>query len=172
MKRDWLWDRRISAQEAKTVLNKPDDRHFLSLASLLLSRNNIPKEAFSYLNPIEFIQNWRKIKRQMRKDEWNNPRIEFWQAVYEKLKERHEKKGEVFGEETAAARVQDEFCKTVADKIKVVRKQRGITQKALAKKLRVSQQMISHTERGENISLLTLKKIADSLGAELHLEIG
>ncbi|OGL43893.1 MAG: hypothetical protein A2149_06205 [Candidatus Schekmanbacteria bacterium RBG_16_38_11] len=68
--------------------------------------------------------------------------------------------------------MENEFFKTVANKIKAVRKQKGITQSQLAKKLKISQQLISRIENGtQNISLFTLRKIVDSLGATLYLEI-
>lgn len=171
--RDWLWDRKITAQRAQKILKDPQDRHFLILAALLLSRKNAPKEVFKgYLRPLLFLRHWNRIKRQMRKDRWNNPRIEFWQAVYERLKERYQEKGISFKREVKPARPQDELCKKIADKIRVVRKEEGLTQGALAKKLKVSQQLISRVERGrENISLLTLKSIAEALGARVHLEI-
>lgn len=173
LKDDWLWDRRMTAKQAKSILGDPKNEHFLSISSLLLSRKNIPKDVFeNYLKPVDFLQNWSRIKRQMRKNAWNNPRIEYWQAIYEKLKEKYEKMGVVISKEIRATKPQDEFCTAIADKIKVIRKQKGLTQKALAKRLKVSQQLISRIETGrENISLLTLKKIVDNLGAELHLEI-
>jgi DNA-binding XRE family transcriptional regulator len=172
-KRDWLWDRNITGRKVKAVLTNPNDRQFLSLASLLLARKNTPKEVFrGYLKPVDFLKNWHSIKRQMRKDSWNNPRIEFWQAIYEKLKEKYKKNGAFSVKQIAAARPEDEFCKLIADKIKVVRKQKGLTQSALAKRLKVSQQMVSRIEKGgENISLLTLKNIVDSLGGQVSLEI-
>ncbi|MBU3958707.1 MAG: helix-turn-helix domain-containing protein [Candidatus Omnitrophica bacterium] len=108
----------------------------------------------------------------MRKDAWNNPRIEFWQAIYEKLKEKYKDKGISVTKAIAVTRPQDEFCKLIAERIKSIRKLKGLTQDALAKKLRASQQIISRIERGrENISLLTLKKIVDALEMELYLEI-
>jgi len=59
---------------------------------------------------------------------------------------------------------QNKFCRFIADKIKQRRKEKGLTQKALARKLKISQQMISRIENGkENISLLTLKNVVDSL---------
>ncbi len=172
-RQDWLWDRKITIKEAKFMLRSPENKHFLSLASLLLSRKNTPKEVLQdYLKPVIFLQNWSRIKKQMRKDTWNNPRIEFWQAIYEKLKEKYEKKGVFLNKNIAVLRPQDEFCKLIADKIRIIRKQKGLTQRALAKKLKVSQQIISRVESGrENISLLTLKNIVDSLGAKVHLEI-
>ena len=173
LKRDWLWDRKITVKEAKLILSNPGNKRFLSLSCLLLSRKNSPEEVFkNYLEPSDFLQNWHKIKRWMRKDNWNNPRIEFWQAIHDKLKEKFKKKGILPVKETVVPKMENEFFKTVANKIKAVRKQKGITQSQLAKKLKISQQMISRIENGtENISLFTLRKIAESLGATLYLEI-
>jgi DNA-binding XRE family transcriptional regulator len=173
LKKDWLWDRKISIKRAKAILANPEDGHFFSLSALLLSRKNMPKEVFTeYLKPADFVQNWMQIKRQMRKDSWNNPRIEFWQAIYEKLREDYKKRGIAIARAKPPARPQDEFCKQVADKIKIIRKQKGLTQYELAKRLKISQQMISRIEKGrENVSLLTLKNIVDSLGANIRVEI-
>lgn len=170
--RDWLWDRNISIKRAKKILSNTEDKHFLSLAGILLSRKNIPKEVFrQYIKPLDFLRSWQKIKRQMRRDSWNEPRIEFWQAIYEKLKERYKERG-VFVRGPELIKPKDEFCKLIAGKIKALRKQKGLTQKELAKKLNISQQVISRIEKGrENISILTFKKIVDGLGAAIHLEI-
>lgn len=170
---NWLWDRKITIQKARTILKNPQDKHFLSLASLLFSRKNNPKEVFNvYIKPIDFIQNWYMIKRRMRKDAWNNPRIEYWQAIYEKLKEKYKKRNINIRKEAVFTKPQNEFCKLIVDKIRNIRRQKGLTQRALAKRLKVSQQLISRIESGrENISLLTLKNIADSLQAKLNIEI-
>jgi DNA-binding XRE family transcriptional regulator len=109
----------------------------------------------------------------MRKDKWNEPRIEYWQAIYEALKEKFRKKGIDFREGAPAPpKKEDDFCKSIADRIKILRKQKGLTQCELARKLGVSQQMVSRIERGrENISLLTLKNIVGALDAEARIEI-
>lgn len=171
MRRDWLWDRKISLSSAKAILNKPEDRLFMPLSALLLSRKNSPREVFKeYLRPLIFCQNWPNIKRKMRQDEWANPRIEFWQAVYEKLAEKFRRQGISF-RAVEAAKV-DEFCKQVGDKIRASREEKGLSQVELAKRLKVSQQMISRIEKGkENISLLTLKNVADGLGLKIYLEL-
>lgn len=171
--RDWLWDKKISLEKARAILRNPKDNNFLSLAATLLSRKNTPKEVFRhYLRPIDFIQNWPKIKRQMRKDSWNDPRIEFWQAVYEVLKKKYQKKGIDIREEKTIPQEENNFYKTVVDKIKLARKAKGLTQSALAKKLGVTQQMVSRIEKGrENISLGTLKNLIDALEVNLRLEI-
>jgi hypothetical protein len=82
MEKDWLWDRKISETTLKMVFKNPFDPQYIKLVTLLLSRKNIPREVFGdYTNPLDFCRNWNKIKREMRRDSWNNPRIEFWQAI-------------------------------------------------------------------------------------------
>ncbi len=171
--RDWLWDRKISLEKGRAILRNPKDQNFLSLAALLLSRKNTPKEIFRYyLKPVDFLKNWAKIKKQMRRDFWNDPRIEFWQAVYEVLKKKYRGKGIDLREEKTSHPQENDFYKDVADKIKFARKAKGLTQFALAKKLGVSQQIVSRIEKGrENISLGTLKNLIDALESNLRLEI-
>lgn len=168
MNRDWLWDRKISEKHALRILREPQHPQFISLSSLLLSRKNSPQEVFrNYLKPENFCRHWTEIKRSMRKDAWNNPRIEFWQAVYERLLEKYRVKGtKIFPKRKT--KVTNEFCLLVGEKIKLLRKQRNLTQKMLAERLNISQQMISRIESGrENISLITLRKIIDELGAKI-----
>ena len=173
IKQGWLWDMKISEKNAGEILQDYHNPHFLLLASLLFSRKNSPKEVFRhYLKPKNFLQNWKKIKRQMRKNSWNDPRIEFWQAIYENLRDKYKKNKLPLPKGIIEINPQLEFCKVVADKIMAVRKKKGLSQKELAKKLKISQQVISRIESGrENISLLTIKKMAEGMGAELHIEI-
>lgn len=174
LKNDWLWDRKITIKKARQILKNPLNEHFISLAGALLSRKNTPKEVFKYyLKPLDFLNNWNRIKRRMRQDKWNDPRIEFWQAVYEVIKQRYQIEGRPIKKEgPSMARPESEFYKAVADKIKQARKQKGLSQAVLAKKLGVSQQGISRIEKGrENISLGTLKKILDAMGVQLYFEI-
>ena len=173
MKSNWLWDRKTSVNEVKKILRNPKNEKFLKFAALLLSRENSPKEVFTkYLKPINFCRNWRLIKKVMRKDNWNEPRIEFWQAIYEKLLEKYRrKKIQINGFEKEVKPI-DELCQAVGGKIENIRKQKGFTQKQLAKKMKVSQQLISRAESGrENISLITLKKIVSSLDSEISIDI-
>jgi len=66
----------------------------------------------------------------------------------------------------------DELCQTVGGKIENIRKQKWFSQKQLARKMKVSQQLISRAESGrENISLITLKKIVSSLGRKILIDI-
>lgn len=169
MKRDWLWDRKITIGQAKNILKNPEHPKFSSLAALLLLRKNSPAEVFKeYISPTNFCQNWSKIKKIMKKDAWGTPRMHFWQAVFGKVREKLKKKGLIM--KPAPLMKIDEFCKKVGQRIKILRKERGFTQKELARKLRISQQIISRIESGyQNISLITLKEIASALGAKVDL---
>lgn len=167
MKKDWLWDRKISIREAKHILKDTEDPKFIELAALLLMRKNSPQEIFKeYISPSDFCHNWAEIKKTMKKDAWGRPRVDFWQAVFEKVKDKLN-----ISVRAAALPKKDVFCKEIGDKIKELRKKRGLTQSGLARKLRISQQIISRIEKGQqNISLLTLKNIATSLQSEADFE--
>ena len=171
MKKDWLWDRNISERRVLKILHNPLHHKFIFLSSLLLSRKNTPQEVFrDYLKPEEFCRHWTRIKRQMRKDAWNNPRIEFWQAVYEKMLEKFRARG-INISSRSKVKLGDDFCLEIGQRLKALRQQKKLTQAILSKKLNIPQQMISRIEGGkENISLLTLRKIADELGAKVSLE--
>lgn len=170
MEKDWLWDRNISKKQAIKILRSPEHPRFIPLSSLLLSRKNTPREVLrNYIKPEEFCRYWPMIKRRMRKDAWNNPRIEFWQAVYEKLAEKFRAKGVNVSlrDKTGAG---NEFCAEIGQRLKTLRKEKKLTQAMLSKKLNVSQQMISRIESGrENISLLTLKRVTAELGVKPYL---
>jgi len=168
MTANWLWDRKITETEAKKVLKKPEAERFLSVAALLLSRNNSPRDVLKkYLDPVVFCKYWPAIKRKMRQDKWSEPRIVFWQAIYEKLADRYRKKGVVFKK---APIDKDPFCEAIGKKIAGVRREQGLSQKDLARKVGVSQQLISRIEKGgENISLGTLVNISKALKKEIEI---
>ncbi|MCX5686917.1 MAG: helix-turn-helix transcriptional regulator [Candidatus Omnitrophica bacterium] len=168
MRSDWLWDRKIADARAKKILSKPESASFFTMAALLLSRKNEPREVFkNYLNPIVFCRHWPAIKRRMRQDKWSEPRIIFWQAIYEKLSDRYRKKGMVFRQE---APVKKEFCETIGKKMAAIRREQGLSQKGLAKRIGISQQIISRIESGgENISLITLTRVADALKRKVEI---
>ena len=66
----------------------------------------------------------------------------------------------------------DELCARVGDSIKSIRKKAGLTQKGLADRLGISQQIVSRVERGQgNITLLTLKEIAAALGCKADIRL-
>ena len=140
MNTGWLWDRKISKTTAKRILKNRDDKRFFDMAALLLSRNNEPRHIFrNYLDSFVFCQNWSAIKKRMRRDNWNDPRIIFWQAIYEKLAEKYRKKGISF-RRTSASSVP--LYAHAGNKIRDMRRQYKMSQSELANKIRVSQQLI------------------------------
>jgi len=167
MKRDWLWDRNLKIEEIFANNKHPK---YLETAALLLARKNSAQEVFSeYIKPLEFYLNWAKIKKVMRKDQWNNPRIEFWQAIYEKLAEKYKAKG-------IKIRVRkmpnDKIEAAIGEKVRLERQKQHITQEKLAKMVGITQQMLSKIERGrENPSLSTIKKIADKLKVKVQIDL-
>lgn len=170
MKRDWLWDRKVSLKDAKKILKNKNHKDFIFLASLLLSRKNEPKEVFKeYIEPIVFCKFWSKIKKNMRKDKWANQRIIFWQAIYEKLREKYKEQGIKIKEKSKI--VSSELCLRVGEQIKNIRKDQSLSQKALAKKLGVSQQLVSRIEKGrENVSLNVLNDIIRVLKKKINID--
>jgi len=170
MKKDWLWDRKTTITEAREILRKPGDNRFVLMASLLLARKADPKEVFGeYIDPVAFCKNWQRIKKKMSQDKWGNPRIIFWQAIYEKLLDRYRKKGiQIVRNKGIGQR--DPACEAIGREIRRVRKEEGLSQGQLAQKAGVSQQLISRIEKGEeNMSLITLKKISKGLGRKAEI---
>jgi len=169
MKNDWLWDRKINISRAKKSLKNPKQKDFFLLAALLLSRNNTPKEVFKdYLDPLLFCKYWTGIKKRMRKDKWSEPRIIFWQVIYEKLMDKYRKRGISFRKDTPLSK--NPLCERTGKQIRNIRQEQGLSQKQLAKKLGVSQQLISRIEKGkENVSLDTLSNISRSLGRRIEI---
>ena len=170
MRADWLWDRKISISKAKRILKDPQNDEFAPLAALLLARKNEPKAVFKeYVDPLTFCRYWAKLKKQMRQDKWNEPRIIFWQAIYEKLAEKFRKKNITISIKEKKA-VKNELYVKTGKKIIGFRKEQGLSQKDLAKKMGVSQQLISRIESGnENASLETLSNIAKVFNKEVDV---
>ena len=171
MRPEWLWDKDIPVEEIQAILKDPSHERFISMAALLLSRNNMPKEIFDqYLDRKIFVQHWTRIKRQMRKDSWNDPRIIFWQAVYESLVSELKEKGISIRprRENIAS---DAISQRVAEKIKAARQDLALTQNELAERIGISQQIISRVEKGRsNMRLSTLEKILRFLGEKIMIE--
>lgn len=165
----WLWDRNISEISIKKVFKDPKHIYFLFYSSLLLARNNRPKEVFKeFIDPIIFCKHWAAIKKTMRQNDWNEPRIVFWQAVYEKLLIRYSKKGVRF--RNSAVPRSDELIAAIASKLKETRSSLGLSQKELARSIKVKQQVVSRMESGrENFSVITLKTLATALGKKLDI---
>lgn len=164
-----FWDIKMDRKQAARILSNEDDRRFAGLAALILSRTNSPKEVFKdYLDKKVFCRNWRRIKRQMRLNKWSDGRIIFWSEIYRVLSGRFDKKAI----KTSGSRIvdADPELKILAGFIRETRKKQGLTQAELGKISKISQQTISFVEKGYvNISIRTLKKIADALGLKISL---
>ena len=169
MKRDWLWDSKTTLRTAIQILRDPAHPRFVNLAALLLSRKNAPSEVFrEYIRPADFCRHWPSLKKAMNKDAWGSPRVHFWQAVYEKVSEKLKKKGTFI--KKLRPQKTDVGLIMIGEKIRALREARGLTQKALARKLKISQQVISRVESGrQNVSLITLKEIAAALEAKVEV---
>ena len=169
MNSNWLWDRKISDAGARKIMKDTGSKEFVPLAALLLSRNNDPKDVFRhYLGPLVFCKQWAAIKRRMRKDKWSEPRIVFWQAVYENLSDKYHKKGIIFREELPQAK--EPLCYTTGKQISDIRREQGLSQKEMAKKIGISQQLISRVEKGrENVSVSTLANMARALNKRIEI---
>ncbi len=170
MKSDWLWDRNIPTSKIDYILKDDNHERFSEIAALLLSRKNAPREVFdNYLDKKIFFRNWPRIKKNMRRNNWNDHRITFWQAVYEHLMK-------IFKEEGVKIPLRQqkpptaEICLTVGQKIRKLREESRLTQKGLSEKLCISQQIISRIERGrDNVSLRTLQKFSKALGKDVSV---
>ena len=85
--------------------------------------------------------------------------------------------GEVLREQLADPEFQDEWDRTalaraVAERLVAYRAQRGLTQTALARELKMQQPAVARLESGEHTpSLDTLWRLASRLGVEFHIDI-
>jgi DNA-binding XRE family transcriptional regulator len=166
MPADIFWDRKTSKQEAQGILKNDSDPRFTEYASLVLSRVARPKEVFTaYLDKMVFLRNWRKIKRRMRNDRWNNSRVIFWDEVYSVLSQDVDKKQLKEKREPVS-----EEAKRVGGIIRDSRQKKQLNQKELAAAAGMSQQLVSFLENGYlNISLSTLKKVLDVLELDFSI---
>ncbi len=168
MQTNWLWDRKISISEARKILKDPSDRRFILFASLFLARKNNIQEVFRELDPFIFCKYWAEIKKAMKQDKWAKSKVIFWQTIYEGTRDRYRKKGVKFRKDTFVVR--DAACEIVGKEIRRIRKEKGLSQKALSQKAGISQQLISRIEKGrENISLITLKRISKPFAKKVEI---
>ncbi|MBU1122221.1 MAG: helix-turn-helix transcriptional regulator [Candidatus Omnitrophota bacterium] len=169
MNKNWLWDVELTESRAKKILKDTKHKDFFVVVSLLLSRNNQAKDIFKeYLDPLIFCNYWARIKKRMRQDRWNTSRINFWQTIFDKLKDRYHSRGIILRKTEKISR--DKLCRDVGDKIRSLRQEKNFSQKEFADKLGISQQLISRIEKGqENVSLVTLKNLVRALGRKVSI---
>jgi DNA-binding XRE family transcriptional regulator len=165
-----FWDKNLTKNQVLSILKDGSNPRFIEFASLLLARTNKPKKVFDkYLTQEIFVNNWSNIKRRMKENKWNVSRIIFWDEIYKAVK----RKTNIHPVRSAKERFIeiDPAIKELSDLIREQRIKSGLTQMQLANKSGLSQQSISFVERGYvNISLRTLKKIADALNLKIVLE--
>lgn len=168
MSKVWQWDVRRSDSEIRRILNNPEHPSFIHYASLLLSRTNVPREVFGgYLNKQDFCLEWPEIKRRMRKDRWDQGRIQFWEEIYRHLKDELKSKG-VRLRVPAPKPVRDSLQAKIGRRIREIRVSQKMTQADLAREASLTQQFVSKIEQGtENISLDTLERIQKCLKEEI-----
>ena len=172
MSENIFWDKKIKDTEIKNILKDESGPRFIEFASLLLTRTNDIKLVFNtYLDKAAFCRNWRKIKGAMRKNKWNDPRIDLWDEVFQVAKEGIDiKKPSITGINKEPVTPQ---VKEIGTIIRKARKKKEWTQKDLSANAGISQQMISYIEKGyPNFSIVTLNKIAGVLGLKISIEQG
>jgi DNA-binding XRE family transcriptional regulator len=162
----WLWNVNKTEEEAKAILKDPEEKRFVHYAALLLSRHRgLPKEIFKeYLSKENFCRRWLEIKRKMRKDNWNDQRIPFWDEIYKRLIADFKKKGIEFRSPKKELPKNPGWQRLALD-IRNRRRAQKITQAEFAEKMGVTQQFISKIEGGtQNLSVSTIEKIESVLG--------
>ena len=167
MKTNWLWDSKLSKKEARAILKNAKHPKFEMYAAKLLSRVSDPTVVFGYIDEVVFCKSWPGIKKRLARDRWLKNKIVFWQAMHERRLEVLKEKGVAIRQVPQRTKIPPERA-ALAGQIRDIRIKLGYTQKELAKKLGVIQQYISKIESGrENISIGTLKRIADAFDKKL-----
>lgn len=64
----------------------------------------------------------------------------------------------------------DKFVRDVVGRLADVRRERGITQEALAAKLEIAPRNLQRIEAGQNLTLKTLWRIGRALGVEVRID--
>ena len=171
MDTQWLWDRKISETELKKIFGNSKHKRFVEMCALLLARNNDPQKVFGeFIDAKDFIRAWARIKHQMRKDSRNSQRIIFWQAVYETLIRKFQEKN-ITIRSKRRPRQRSKPAKVVANSIVNLRESLGASQTQIAKKLKISQQVLSNIEQGRcNLTIETLEKLARGFKKKLVIK--
>lgn len=170
VKINWLWDTLLDEKEVRKILKDIDHPKFDIYAERLLSRVSDPRMVFGIIDEVAFCRKWPSIKRRIQKDQWLKDRVVFWQTIYERVCERLREQG-IRIRAPQEAEIPPERMK-IAHEIRNIRIKLGYSQKETAKKLGVIQQYISKIENGhENVSVDTLKRIADVFGKKVIIEL-
>jgi len=170
MKKNWLWDTKLTEKEAKNILKNESNPRFVIIAEKLLSRSNNAKEVFSLIEKKSFCRKWYGIKKRLSKDKWAKNKMIFWQVIYDSLKDRLRLKGIKI--RRVRKRAVPVVRKDLATQITKIRISLGYTQKDIAKQLGVVQQYISKIESGkEGISIDKLVGLASIYNKKLSIKL-
>lgn len=169
MAKAWQWDVRRSDGQIRQILKNTEHASFIYYASLLLARTNVPREVFGeYLEKEAFCVQWPRIKRRMRKNRWDQGRIQFWEAIYRHVKEDLKAKGVRLRRPASRRPVPGSLRLRIGKRIHEIRRAKKMTQKDIMRTTGLTQQHISKIEQGrENVSLDTLDRIQKCLGEDL-----
>lgn len=69
-----------------------------------------------------------------------------------------------------AAKPGDKFVREVVGRLADVRRERGVTQEALAAKLKIAPRNLQRIEAGQNLTLKTLWRIGRAFGVEVKID--
>jgi len=169
MAKAWQWDVRRSEEEIQQILKDPKHPSFPHYASLLLARNNVPKEVFGeYLRKEDFCVHWPNLKRRMRKDQWSQGRIQFWEEIYRHLKDDFKAKGIRLRRPSPLPVRKDSLRLRIGKRIQEIRRSKKMTQGEIARGAGLTQQFVSRIEQGrENVSVDTLERLQRFLGKDV-----
>lgn len=170
MQENIFWDKKIEESAVKNILKDEFHPRFIEFSALLLSRTNKTKDVFrEYLDKIVFCRNWRRIKNRMRKNNWNDSRIIFWDEVYQVILTKIDIKKLKIPQKKQ--KPLSKKLKQICDIIRKTRKEKSWTQKQLAKKTGLSQQTISFAENGYlNFSFKTFITLLKALDLEINIQ--
>lgn len=161
MKTNWLWDTRLSEARVKKILEDENNPRFYIYAEKLFSRVSDPQAAFGYIPRNVFCRQWPRIQQRIKKDAWIRGRTIAWQKVYDQIADQLGVQNNALPERM-----------NVAQQIKDIRIKLGLSQEELAKRLGVIQQFVSKMETGrENLTVDSLKRVADIFGKKLNIRI-
>jgi len=153
-----LLDKTRINTRVRNILGDPGSDGFLTIAALVISHDNDPDHLLKeYLAPKVFLEYWPAIRQKILKNDWGKDRIAAWEAIYRKLSPRGQGK--------------EELCLSLGKKIASLRRRARLSQKGLAGRMGVSQQLISRIESGgENVSYATLANIAKALRKRVKVD--
>ena len=88
MKKNWLWDTRLSENRVKKILKDEKNPRFYIYAEKLFSRITDPKAAFDYVSKEVFCRQWPAIKQRVEMDAWSRGNADFWESFYKKMSKK------------------------------------------------------------------------------------